>query len=166
MATQTVRPLEVAYEPLYQWDGLEAAASTFKLGAVLVYDSSGRLTEASNNSGVPVVGIATKAGSNTAASGTTYGTCTFVPFLSGTIIEGNLVYGAAGSATLITASHVGLKVGIVKRTAEADTPWAFDLSDVARASAHFLIIGVRDASADVNARVWAICLASHARFSA
>jgi len=161
VATQTVRALEIAYEPLHQWENFEAAASTFRLGAVLSFDSSGRLTEASATAETPLVGIATKAGSNTAASGTTYSKCTYVPLLPGTIIEGNLVLGAAGNSTLIVASHVGLRVGLIKRTAESNVPWAFDASVTGTNLAHIRIIGVRDASGDVNARVYGIVLASH-----
>lgn len=157
MATQTVRALTIAYSPFYAWEFNEAENATFKQGAVLVTTASGMVQEASTDP-TNIVGLAHEDGHNKTTTASV-AKVRVSPILPGVIVEGNLVSGAAGSLT-VRGTAVGQLVSLIKRTAESDTPWAFDGSDVVTANGSFRIIGLRDASGDVSARVYAVALAS------
>lgn len=61
---------------------------------------------------------------------------------------------------MLRGSAVGLVCGIIKRTAESLTPWAINANTVTANIACVRIIGMKDASGDVNGRVFAVVLAS------
>ena len=161
MATQTVRALEIAFQPQYANESFEAASQTFKKGALLVYDSNGFLAEASADPTI-VAGIALEAGHNY-ASATVSRKCQFMPLLPGTLVEGNWVPGATGNHTLF-GTAINVRCGVIKRTTESDTPWAFDASETGT-PALFRVVGFKDASADVNARVFAVIMATRSAWS-
>ena len=163
MATQTVGAIEVAFEPFYAWENLEANSSTFKIGALLTRNANGLMAEGGADVNM-IYGVATRAGQNNTPSGGSYKTVSFTPVLPGTILEGNLVLAADGNLTLVGASHVGLRCGVIKRTTESDTPWAFDAGDTT--DVRVKVIGLKDASGDVNGRVYAVVLASYIGWAA
>lgn len=160
MATQTVRALSVAVGPLFSWESLEGQLQTFRAGAPLVF-SSGALVEASADPNM-IAGLALRPGQNLAGtgSGALLKKTQYAPLLPGTIIEGNIVGSATEVAYVLRGSAVGLVCGIIKRTAEALTPWAIDANERRSTAVNVRIIGMKDASGDINGRVYAIVLAS------
>ena len=159
MATQTVRPIEVAYNPEYIYEGVEAVSQSYKAGAFLTFDSNGGLVEAGTDEDL-IAGIASGPGLNKAAGTNPLPRARYVPLLPGVIVEGNLVASATTSHTVHEGTVIGLLVGIIKRTSESNVPWAFDAGEAAQANLSFRIIGMRDASGDVNPRVYAVAVAS------
>lgn len=158
MATQTVRAMSVAFEPHYQWESFEANGQTYRRGALLTYNTVGELIEASNDE-TNIAGIATMPGQNTTGTGSRK-KVTFVPLTPAVIIEANIVASASTSHTIL-GTVVGHIFSIIKRTSETDVPWALDASDTdVNATGSFRVIGLKDASGDINARVYAVILAS------
>lgn len=157
MATQAVRALDIAVGPMFQWESLEGSAQTYKAGAVLVY-SSGLLIESSANP-QKIVGLASRDGQNKTGTNNLKKT-QFRPILPGTIVEGNIVGSATEVVYVLRGSAVGLVCGVIKRTAESATPWAINANTVTAANACVRIIGLKDASGDVNGRVYAVVLAT------
>lgn len=160
MATQPVRALEIAVGPLYSWESHEKPGETYKKGAVLVYDTTapGLLREASADPPA-IVGLALRDGQNKTGSANIVKT-QFAPILPGTIIEGNLVGSATSLTYIARASAVGKCFGLIKRTAETLTPWAIDGNEQRDIAILVKVIGLKDASGDANARVYAVVLAS------
>ena len=159
MATQTVRAMNIAWSPYpYSWESYEAEESSHKIGAILVWTASGMVREAEPDSD-GIVGLALQAGQDKSGSGNVVKTL-FAPLVPGTIVEGNLVGSATETSLVVRATGVGTLVGIIKRTTTG-TPWAFDWNEVAQANLRFRIVGIRDASGDVNGRVYAVVVASH-----
>ena len=159
MATITVRALEIAYTPFYVYESVEAVTQTYRRGALLTYNSDGQITEAATDEN-QIVGLATEPGQNKAAGTNPLPRVRYNPLLPGTIVEGNLVASASVSHTVHEGTVIGLAVGIIKRTTESDVPWAFDAGETTAANQCFRIIGMKDASGDVNPRVYAMLFAS------
>jgi len=162
MATQTVRALEIAFEPLYMWEGIEAESATHKKGAVLVF-TNGQVVEA-GAAPTAIVGLAAADGLNKTGTANVKAV-QFTPLLPGTIIEGNYVNGAAGVTQVASGVAIGKLATLIKRTAESDVPWAFDATNVLTAAANVRIVGLKDASGDISARVYAVVLASRCAFT-
>jgi len=162
MATQTVRALEIAFEPLYMWEGIETESATYKKGAVLVH-TNGLVAEA-GAAPTAIIGLAAANGQNKTGTAS-LPKVRFTPLLPGTIIEGNYVNGAAGLTQVASGVAVGKLATLIKRTNESDVPWAFDATNVTTAGANVRIVGLKDASGDISARVYAVVLASRCAFT-
>lgn len=160
MATQTIRALHIAFSPYPNvWEAYEADGAAFSIGDVVVFTASGMIREMVETDPTSIAGLALRAGQNR-TSGALVKT-QFAPLYPGTIVEGNLVTAATGDLT-VRATGVGTLVGLIKRTTESDAPWAFDWNE--RTNVQFRIVGLKDASGDVNARVYCVVLASTTAF--
>ena len=158
MATITIRAMSVAFEPHFQWENYEANGQTYRRGALLTYNTVGELIEASADES-NIAGIATMPGQNTTGTASRK-KITFVPLTPAVIIEANMAASASTSHTIL-GTVIGHVFSIVKRTTESDVPWVLDASDAdSYATASFRVIGLKDASGDINARVYAVILAS------
>lgn len=157
MATQTVRAMSVAFEPHYQWESFEANGQTYLRGALLAYNTIGELIEASADP-QSIAGIATMPGQNTSGTANRK-KVTFVPLIPSLIVEANIVASATTSHTIL-GTVVGRTFSVIKRTSETDVPWALDAGDTGGNNSSFRVVGMKDASGDVNARVYAVIIAS------
>lgn len=124
---------------------LEANSSTFKKGAVLQWNGSGRLAEAGVDP-VDILGVALEDGENGTSKA-----CRFCPAMPGVIFSGQIDDGTLNGTYALVAADLGTAYGLTK---DAGTGyWYVDKSKTG-AQARAIVVGFGSAAAaDLNARI-------------
>lgn len=125
------------------WEFKEAAAQSFKAGAVVIFTAGGSTVEQGGADASSIVGIAAHN-----ASGTTNATCRVHPALPGAVFQG--VLGGSANPHTLAQADVGDIYGLV---AAASGAWHVDFDETTHANCRVRIIGLVDPVGTVDGEV-------------